>query len=92
METCANCHIGTLQRKAGTYAAWHGDQFVVIPGTPIWVCDVCGERTYDLTTLDQLLPLIGLPASLDAGAGSAGPQRSADMHPPFTTDRTRRRA
>ena len=92
MQTCANCHIGTLQRKTGTYAAWHGDQWIVMPGTPIWVCDVCGERTYDLKTLDQLLPLIGLPASPNADADAAGPQRSADVQPPFTNARTRRRA
>jgi len=92
MHTCANCHIGTLQRRRGAYAAWHGDQFVVISGTPIWACDVCGERTYDVHVLDQLLPLIGLPASPGQAAGSTGRQRSADAQPPFANDRTRRRA
>jgi YgiT-type zinc finger domain-containing protein len=92
MHTCSNCHIGTLQRKMGTYAARHAEQFVVIPSLPIWICDVCGERTYDGVVLNQLLPLIGLPMTMADQSSAAGLHPSADAPPSFTSERTRRRA
>jgi YgiT-type zinc finger domain-containing protein len=92
MHTCTNCHIGTLQRKTGAYAAWHSDQFIVIPAAPLWICDVCGERTYDATLIDQLLPLIGLPLSMTDGASAGDVHHNADVQSSALNDRTRRRA
>ena len=93
MHTCATCHIGTLHLNKATYAAWHADQFVVVPALPTWVCDVCGERTYDDAALDQLLSLIG-PASPRPGFDDedADIRRQSDLPPSLANDRTRRRA
>jgi YgiT-type zinc finger domain-containing protein len=89
MHTCSNCHIGTLRRRAGAYAARHGDDFVVIPSLPAWVCDVCGERTYDAATLDTLLSLIGPPSPAASANPSAGIRRASD--PPSLPGNTRSR-
>jgi YgiT-type zinc finger domain-containing protein len=92
MHTCSNCHIGTLRRKAGPYAARHGNDLVVIPSLPAWVCDVCGERTYDAAALDMLLSLIG-PPSLAADNPSSGDiRRASDPPAPPGSPRSRRRA
>jgi len=92
MHTCTTCHIGTLQRKTTAYAAWHGDDFVVKPGMPTWVCDVCGERTYDGTGLDALLSLIGPPSPTSDTDASTGVQRGPGLSSLPGNARTRRRA
>ncbi len=92
MPICTNCHIGTLQRKTGAYAAWHAERFVVMPTAPIWVCDVCGERTYDAVVLEQLLPLIGMQLPRDDDDTPTGLHRSVEPPALFENDRTRRRA
>ena len=92
LHSCTNCHIGTLQRQAATYAAWHGDEFVVVPAAPAWVCDVCGERTFDLDALDALLPLIGPASPLADADEPTGAHRNPDQPPYPGANRTRRRA
>jgi YgiT-type zinc finger domain-containing protein len=89
-STCLSCRIGTLQQKTAPYAAWHADEFVVLPAAPIWVCDVCGERTYDQLALEYLLTLAG-PVASDSVTGKSGTQRGVDVPPAPESDRTRRR-
>jgi YgiT-type zinc finger domain-containing protein len=92
LQTCPTCRVGTLRQRTATYAARHGDEFVVLPGAPAWVCDVCGERTFDEAALEQLLPLIGPPASTPGADDAVGAQRSADLPSSLDATRTRRRA
>jgi YgiT-type zinc finger domain-containing protein len=92
MHTCSNCHIGTLQRKAAPYAAWHGDGFVVIPNVSTWVCDVCGERTYDEALLDSLTALLGPPNPSSEADPSGAVRRGSDLPSAPASVRTRRRA
>jgi len=61
MRVCPTCFIGTLQRKQATYAAWHGAHFVLMSNSSTWVCDMCGERSYDDSVFETLLPLVGPP-------------------------------
>ncbi len=91
MHTCLTCRIGTLQRKLAPYAGWHGGEFVVIPTLPAWLCDVCGERTYDQATLDSLLSLIGPPLPMPDDVASTGAQHSIGSFVPAGSTRTRRR-
>jgi len=90
-QTCSVCRIGTLRRKRGAYAAWHGDQFVVVPTAFVGLCDVCGERVYDQDALDQLSLLAGQNAPPPDANGAARTQRGSDLSLEETT-RTRRRA
>ena len=90
-HTCPNCRIGTLRHDRATYAAWHGEQFVVVPSAPVTLCDVCGERLYDMRALEQVLLLIG-PRSLESDAdGTVDVQRGAEALPSSATSRNRRR-
>jgi YgiT-type zinc finger domain-containing protein len=91
-RTCSSCRIGTLRRKAATYAAWHGDQFVVVPSTPVWTCDVCGERTYDQGVIDHLPLLVGQESPLPDADRAAGAHHKSDRAPADETTRSRRRA
>jgi YgiT-type zinc finger domain-containing protein len=90
MHVCPNCFIGTLHRKQAAYAAWHGDHFVLMPNSSIWVCDVCGERTYDDSVFETLLPLVGppTPETSNAARDDAFPYRDPMLSP--NHDRRRR--
>ncbi len=59
MNTCPNCHTGTLHRRTVNYANWHAGQYVVVPNMPAWSCDVCALCQIDAEALQHLLPLIG---------------------------------
>ena len=63
--TCRECQVGHFTLKPVSYFTWLGDEMVVIPEFPAWVCDVCGTRIYDdyaMTQLNYLLnPSAGKP-------------------------------
>jgi len=88
---CTNCHIGTLQRKSAPHAAWHGDEFVVVPSLAAWTCDVCGQTTFDAFALEAWLPLIG-PVTDAPDGGDTGARRPSDPAASNDDIRTRRRA
>jgi len=54
-----------------TYAAWHtlkdsrDEQFVLVPGVPAWLCDVCGAKFLDAEAMAWLAPLLGPTADPD---------------------------
>ena len=90
-RTCTTCRIGTLHRKTASYAGWHGGGFVVLSSAPVWVCDVCAERTYDFAALEALLHLAGPASPSPDDESAAGARRDSDRHAPDEA-RTRRRA
>jgi len=74
VEFCQSCHLGTVELRLSTYAAWHtrsgsegdgdaGHIFIVAPGVPVWVCPVCGARVFEQNTIERLILLAGPPAS-----------------------------
>ena len=65
METCTNCHIGHLQPKRVTYMLPFEGSLVTVPLVPAWLCDACGELTYDEALLAQLDMLLGIDAELE---------------------------
>lgn len=67
MQICTNCYIGKLHSRTAAYAAWHGDQFIVVSNSSTWECDVCGERAYDDAVYKKLMPLVGPPAQMPDG-------------------------
>ncbi len=65
MEICTSCHIGHLQPRRVTYLLPFDNQLVTMPGVPAWLCDACGELTYDEIVLEQLNMLLGIDAELE---------------------------
>jgi YgiT-type zinc finger domain-containing protein len=51
---CNECQAGQMHRRFLTYFTWLGDDLITVPDFPAWVCDVCGQREYDLQALSQL--------------------------------------
>jgi YgiT-type zinc finger domain-containing protein len=67
MDTCPNCHLGYLQVRRVTYLWPYGLGFVTFRGVRAWLCDVCGELSYDESALEQLDMLVGVDAELEPG-------------------------
>ena len=66
IEFCSSCHVGKLRASRTTYAHWHGDEFIVVPGLPAWRCDYCGDAFFDNDALTQLVLLLGTESMLEA--------------------------
>jgi len=77
MDNCPRCHTGALRRRHVVYAAWHstsdasGDQFVIIPQVPAWLCDVCGAKIFDADAMDWIAPLLGPVIDVDEASRAA---------------------
>jgi len=37
---------------------WLGNDLITVPNFPAWICDLCGDRTYDTKALTQLSILL----------------------------------
>jgi len=55
---CDECQAGVMRLRFITYFAWLGEELVLVPNFPAWVCDVCGRRDYDDKSLSWLSPLL----------------------------------
>lgn len=55
---CAACQAGVMHLQFLTYFTWLGDELVMVPGFPAWVCDVCGRREYDERAVTWLAALL----------------------------------
>jgi len=72
---CHECHAGVLQPRYVAYFTWLGNELVIVPNFPAWVCDVCGKREYDEKAISWLNML------LDPNAGKPTTRRRHT--PPF---------
>lgn len=61
---CPECQVGVFKREGGTYYTWIGNELVIVPDFPCWVCDVCGHRDWDQSAV------INLSMILSPGAGN----------------------
>ena len=68
---CKECQSGKMHLKHLTYLTWLGNELVVVPDFPAWVCDVCGRREDDVTALNRL----SLILSPNAGKSSISKRR-----------------
>jgi YgiT-type zinc finger domain-containing protein len=41
-----------------TYFTWMGEELVMVPNFPAWICDVCGRREYDEKSIAWLTMLL----------------------------------
>ncbi len=51
---CPECQAGVLHLEYIPYFMWLGDDLVIVPGFPAWVCDLCGRREYDPRAIQWL--------------------------------------
>ncbi|MGQ9626626.1 MAG: YgiT-type zinc finger protein [Anaerolineae bacterium] len=58
MGICPFCHIGHVKQRRLVYTQWHDGCFIVLPNVPAWVCDNCGEKTFDSHLVDILQNLL----------------------------------
>ncbi|PWH15953.1 MAG: hypothetical protein DDG60_05040 [Anaerolineae bacterium] len=55
---CGDCQAGVMRLQFITYFTWLGDELVLVPGFPAWICDVCGRREYDERAVSWLSTLL----------------------------------
>jgi YgiT-type zinc finger domain-containing protein len=44
---CNECPAGVMRLRHITYFTWLGQELIMVPNFPAWVCDICGKREYD---------------------------------------------
>jgi YgiT-type zinc finger domain-containing protein len=55
---CDECQAGLKRLNFITYFTWLGDELVMVPNFPAWICDVCGRRDYDEKSISWLSMLL----------------------------------
>jgi len=55
---CEECPAGIMHLHFITYFTWMGEELVMVPNFPAWICDVCGRREYDEKSIAWLTMLL----------------------------------
>jgi len=74
--TCRECQAGHLQQQFVSYFTWLGDELIIVPDFPAWICDVCGRREYDPQALNRLSLLLNPNAGKPFSRRRKTPARS----------------
>ncbi len=84
---CRYCGAGLMQLRLITYFTWLGDELVMVPNFPAWICDMCGKREYDeraISWLTMLLdPNAGKPTRRVKRTPRPGTPKPNISHPPI---------
>jgi YgiT-type zinc finger domain-containing protein len=73
---CDECQAGVKHLHFITYFTWLGDELVMVPNFPAWICDVCGRRDYDEKSISWLTMLLNPDAGKPQKPMSAPPARN----------------
>jgi len=73
---CDECQAGVKRLQYITYFTWLGDELVMVPNFPAWICDVCGRRDYDEKSISWLSMLLNPDAGKPPKPKSAAPRRN----------------
>jgi YgiT-type zinc finger domain-containing protein len=81
---CDECQAGLKHLHFITYFTWLGDELVMVPNFPAWICDVCGRRDYDEKSISWLSMLLNPDAGKPTKSRppSARRDRPRASHPP----------
>ncbi len=79
-QYCAVCRLGVLQAKKATYTTWLEDRLVMLPGTPIWTCDLCGEVLFDIEIAVLIDALLGSDRRSARGEGQSDTSQNIHLH------------
>ena len=84
---CRECSAGMMQLRLITYFTWLGDELIMVPNFPAWICDMCGKREYDeraISWLSMLLdPNAGKPTRGVKRPPRPGTPKPNISHPPI---------
>jgi YgiT-type zinc finger domain-containing protein len=58
MNLCPYCRTGFMRRRAMAYIQWHGQALLLVERMPAFVCDKCGEVSYDSEAVENLQRLL----------------------------------
>ncbi|MFH1184954.1 MAG: YgiT-type zinc finger protein [Chloroflexota bacterium] len=72
---CDECQAGVKHLHFITYFTWLGDELVMVPNFPAWICDVCGRRDYDEKSISWLSMLLNPDAGKSPKSRPAPPRR-----------------
>jgi YgiT-type zinc finger domain-containing protein len=59
-----------------TYFTWLGEELVMVPNFPAWICDVCGRRDYDEKSISWLTMLLNPDAGRPPHTRPTSPPRN----------------
>lgn len=69
---CPECAAGNMHMRHITYFTWLGEELIMVPNFPAWICDICGKRDYDERAISWLNMLL----SPNAGSSPRRVQRT----------------
>jgi YgiT-type zinc finger domain-containing protein len=58
LKRCDICRIGHCQSVKAPYLYWVDDQVMVMPNSPAWACDICGQVYFEPTFLVRIERLL----------------------------------
>jgi len=74
---CRECPAGMMHRRKITYFTWLGDELVMVPNFPAWVCDFCGKRDYDERAVTMVSMILNPEAGKSVPRGKRTPKPDA---------------
>lgn len=80
-QPCPSCRGGRKHLRSATLMTWLGNDLITVPNFPAWICDICGDRTYDMHALAQLSMLL----NPEAGTPIQHDKLQAKKNPPAST-------
>ena len=84
---CRECSAGMMHLHHITYFTWLGEELIMVPNFPAWVCDMCGKREFDeraISWLTMLLnPNAGKPTRRRKPVSRPGVAKRNLPHPPL---------
>lgn len=85
--TCRECSAGVMHLRHITYFTWLGDELIMVPNFPAWICDMCGKREFDeraIAWLTMILnPNAGKPTRQRKRTSRPGATKRNLPHPPL---------
>jgi YgiT-type zinc finger domain-containing protein len=61
-----------MQLRHITYFTWLGQELIMVPNSPAWICDMCGKRDFDERAISWLTMLL----NPNAGKPTQRPKRA----------------
>jgi len=55
---CRECSAGMSHLRHITYFTWLGEELIMVPKFPAWICDMCGKREFDERAISWLTMLL----------------------------------
>lgn len=55
---CRECSAGMMHLRHITYFTWLGEELIMVPKFPAWICDMCGKRDFDERAISWLTMIL----------------------------------